>query len=138
MARGGLGKWFNENWVDIGRPKKGGGYHKCGRRKAKKGHKGYPKCVPAAKAARMTKAQIRSAVRRKRSKAQGVGGKPTFVKTMAKRGRKKATRRREIDMALTAKQKKLPKALQKAILAKQKKNGKKKGMKKKKRARKKG
>ena len=22
MARGGLGKWFNENWVDIGRPKK--------------------------------------------------------------------------------------------------------------------
>ena len=42
-------------------------------------------------------------------------------------------------MALTAKQKKLPKALQKAILAKQKKNGKKKNcMKKKKRARKKG
>ena len=42
-------------------------------------------------------------------------------------------------MALTAKQKKLPKALQKAILAKQKKNGKKKnGMKKKQRARKKG
>lgn len=42
-------------------------------------------------------------------------------------------------MALTAKQRKLPKALQKAILAKQKKNGKKKGMKKKKkRARKKG
>ena len=42
-------------------------------------------------------------------------------------------------MALTAKQKKLPKAVQKAILAKQKKNGKKKnGMKKKKRARKKG
>jgi len=43
-------------------------------------------------------------------------------------------------MALTAKQKKLPKALQKAILAKQKKNGKK-GMKKngkKRRARKKG
>ena len=32
-------------------------------------------------------------------------------------------------MALTAKQKKLPKALQKAILAKQKKGGKKKGMK---------
>ena len=42
-------------------------------------------------------------------------------------------------MALTAKQRKLPKALQKASLAKQKKNGKKKGMKKKKkRARKKG
>ena len=45
----------------------------------------YPKCVPAAKAARMTESQRRSAVARKRSKAQGVGGKPTNVKTFAKR-----------------------------------------------------
>mgnify|MGYP003139313971 CR=1 FL=1 len=90
--KGGLRKWFSENWVDIGRPKKGGGYHKCGRRKAKKGRKGYPKCVPAAKAARMTKAQIRSAVSRKRAKKQGVGGKPTNVRTFAKKqnGKKRA------------------------------------------------
>ena len=91
---GGLSKWFGENWVDISRPKKGGGYAKCGRRRAKKGRKGYPKCVPAAKATRMSKAQIRSAVRRKRSKAQGVGGKPTNVRTFAKRGRKRTVRRR--------------------------------------------
>ena len=45
----------------------------------------YPKCVPAAKAARMTESQRRSAVARKRSKAQGVGGKPTNVPTFAKR-----------------------------------------------------
>lgn len=89
---GGLSKWFKQNWVDISRPKKGGGYAKCGRSKAKKGSKGYPKCVPASKAARMSKAQIRSAVRRKRSKAQGVRGKPTNVKTFAKR--KRTTRRR--------------------------------------------
>tara|TARA_A100001011_G_scaffold390223_1_gene473225 strand:+ start:621 stop:914 length:294 start_codon:yes stop_codon:yes gene_type:complete len=89
---GGLSKWFKQNWVDISRPKKGGGYAKCGRSKAKKGRKGYPKCVPASKAARMSKAQIRSAVRRKRSKAQGVRGKPTNVKTFAKR--KRTTRRR--------------------------------------------
>ena len=31
MATGGLTKWFGQKWVDIGRPKKGGGYHKCGR-----------------------------------------------------------------------------------------------------------
>ena len=31
----------------------------------------------------MTKAQRASAVRRKRAKAQGVGGKPTNVKTFA-------------------------------------------------------
>ena len=89
---GGLSKWFKQNWVDISRPKKGGGYAKCGRPKAKKGRKGYPKCVPAAKAARMSKAQIRSAVRRKRSKAQGVRGIPSNVKTFDKR--KRTTRRR--------------------------------------------
>ena len=95
MSRpGGLTKWCGEKWVDIGRPKKGGGYHKCGRRKAKKGRKGYPKCVPAAKAARMSKAQIRSAVRRKRKVKQGVGGKPTNVKTFARRGGRKRTVRR--------------------------------------------
>ena len=33
----------------------------------------------------MTKSQIRSAVKRKRMKAQGVGGKPTFVKTFKKK-----------------------------------------------------
>ena len=43
-----------------------------------------PKCVPKSKAMSMTKSQIKSAVRRKRSKAQGVGGKPTNVKTFAK------------------------------------------------------
>ena len=31
----------------------------------------------------MTSAQIKSAVRRKRNKRQGVGGKPTNVKTFA-------------------------------------------------------
>ena len=34
----------------------------------------------------MTKSQIRSAVKRKRSKPQGVGGKPTNVKTFAAQG----------------------------------------------------
>ena len=87
MARkGGLTKWFGERWVDISRPKKGGGYKSCGRRKAGKG--GYPKCVPAAKAARMSKKQIKSAVRRKRSKKQGVGGRPTNVKTFVRRRRR--------------------------------------------------
>lgn len=81
-ARGGLTKWFKENWVDISRPKKGGGYQPCGRKKA--GSKKYPKCVPASKAARMTPAERRSAIRRKRA-AGNPGGKPTMVKTFAKR-----------------------------------------------------
>ena len=87
--KGGLTKWFEQDWVDIGAPKKGGGYKKCGRSKLEKDRKRkYPKCVPAAKAARMSKGQIASAVRRKRSKKQGVGGKPTNVKTFAATGGK--------------------------------------------------
>jgi hypothetical protein len=86
MKRGGLKKWFSEKWVDIGAPKKGGGYKECGRKSASGSKRKYPKCVPAAKAARMTESQKRSAVVRKRSKSQGVGGKPTNVKTFASKG----------------------------------------------------
>ena len=60
----------------------------CGRKSARKSKRGYPKCVPAAKAARMTPAQRKSAIRRKRAVKQGVGGKPTNVSTFAKRGRR--------------------------------------------------
>jgi hypothetical protein len=84
MKKGGLKKWFQEKWVDISAPKKGGGYKECGRKSASGSKRKYPKCVPAAKAARMTDSQKRSAVVRKRSKAQGVGGKPTNVKTILK------------------------------------------------------
>jgi hypothetical protein len=86
MAKSGLKKWFSEKWVDIGSPKKDGGYKECGRKSAKSSKRKYPKCVPAAKAARMTESQRRSAVKRKRAKAQGVGGKPTNVKTFASKG----------------------------------------------------
>ena len=69
---GGLTKWFKkEKWVDISAPIKGGGYEKCGRSKAKGSKRGYPKCVPSAKAKTMTKAQIRSAVKRKRANPKG-------------------------------------------------------------------
>ena len=82
----GLGKWFGKgpqgDWVDIGAPKKDGKFQKCGRSKAKGSKRKYPKCVPIAKANRMTASQIKSAVRRKRAKKQGVGGKPTNVKTI--------------------------------------------------------
>ena len=86
---GGLNKWFKEKWVDIGRPKKKGKYQPCGRSKAKTSRRGYPKCVPLARARTMSKAQKRSAVRRKRAEAQGVGGRPTRVRTYAKRRKRK-------------------------------------------------
>jgi len=77
-----LTQWFEEKWVDISRPKSGGGFEPCGRADAESGK--YPKCVPAARAARMTPAQIASAVRRKRT-AESSGSrqdkKPNNVST---------------------------------------------------------
>ena len=89
--RGGLTKWFKEDWVDISRPKKGGGFEKCGRTKS--GKKSYPKCLPAAKAAKITPAQRRSAIRRKRA-AGNPGGKPTYVSTFVKRKKRGSKKKR--------------------------------------------
>jgi len=86
MAKNGLKKWFAQNWVDIGSKRKDGSFAKCGRSKQKADAKRkYPKCVPLAKARRMSEGQRKSAVSRKRAKAQGVGGKPTNVKTILKK-----------------------------------------------------
>ena len=46
--KGGLTKWFKEEWVDIGRKKKGGGHAPCGRKKASTKKKGYPSQCPSA------------------------------------------------------------------------------------------
>jgi len=84
--RGGLGKWFDEEWVDISRPKKGGGFEPCGRGDADSGK--YPKCVKKSTAMRMTAEEIDSAVRRKRRAETSEvrdGNKPINVTTFKKR-----------------------------------------------------
>lgn len=80
----GLKKWFNEKWVDISAKKPGGGYKECGRKSASGSSRGYPKCVPAAKAAKMSEGERRSAVARKRS-APNTGPKPDMIKTKIKK-----------------------------------------------------
>ena len=85
--KGGLKKWFNEKWGDISRPLEGGGFHVCGR--ADSDSKKYPKCVPERIAKKMTKEEIKSAVRRKRynetiKAKEGKGRKPVNVKTFKK------------------------------------------------------
>ena len=82
MAKG-LRAWVQEKWVDIGSKRKDGSFAPCGRSKGEK-RKGYPKCVPLAKARSMSEGQRRSAVARKRA-ASNVGPKPTNVKTFAGR-----------------------------------------------------
>ena len=81
---GELKKWVNQKWVDIGAPKKDGKYQPCGRKSSTGSKRKYPKCVPLAKATRMTSSQKASAVKRKRA-AGNPGGKPTNVATFAKR-----------------------------------------------------
>ena len=85
MAKKGLKEWLDEKWVDIGAPKKDGKYQPCGRQKGSK--RKYPKCVPLAKATRMSDSQRASAVKRKRA-AGNTGPKPTNVATFAKRNKK--------------------------------------------------
>lgn len=88
-----LRKWFKDRWVNIGKKKKGGGHPPCGTSGKKRG---YAKCVPASKAARMTKKQKASATRRKRaaqnkkgrggtSSLKGGGKKPIYVSTKPKK-----------------------------------------------------
>ena len=90
-----LKEWFGKgpkgDWVDIGAPKKDGKFQACGRKSAKGSKRKYPKCVPRATAKKMTESQRKSAVARKRAKPQGVGGKPTNVKTFVNKSSKKTS-----------------------------------------------
>lgn len=86
-----LTKWFGEKWVDLSRPLPGGGWAECGRSsaKGKDWRKKYPKCVPLAKAKRMSPSQRKSAVARKRrAMVHAKSGKPTRVSTFANPAKK--------------------------------------------------
>lgn len=86
-----LRRWFKEKWVDVSRKDKDGKHPPCGRGEAKTDSKGYPKCRPSKKVSSktpkttrgMSQSDKKAATRRKRSKPQGVGGKPTMVKAFA-------------------------------------------------------
>ena len=85
MDKTGLDKWVKQKWGDNGSRKKDGSFAKCGRSKQKADSKRkYPKCVPLAKATRMTKGERASAVKRKRA-AGNTGPKPTNVKTFTRK-----------------------------------------------------
>ena len=88
MAKKGLRAWVGENWVDIANKKSDGSYPKCVRSGGEK-RKNYPKCVPAAKAAGMSKSKKATAVRRKQKVEAGgrrADKKPNIAKTLASGG----------------------------------------------------
>jgi len=108
-----LNRWFKEKWVDVSRKDKDGKHPPCGRGKASKSSKGYPKCRPSVKVSSktpktsgsMSEGQKRAATKRKRAKKQGVGGKPTVVKAM--KDEKKGKKGMVMVIAVTAKPKKV-------------------------------
>lgn len=70
-TRSGLTKWFGESWVDLSRPihDEDGelvGYEPCGRKKSGD-PADYPKCRPAKEAMRMSPAEVKDAIKRKRA-----------------------------------------------------------------------
>ncbi len=85
-----LRDWFKEKWVDVSRKDKDGKHPPCGRDDADKSSRGYPKCRPSKKVSSktpktsgsMSAKDKKAATKRKRSKPQGVGGKPTMVKSV--------------------------------------------------------
>lgn len=86
--KGGLRKWFKQNWRDISRTDAQGGHPECGASAGTQGRdkdpqRAYPKCVPAHKAGRMTPSQKKSAVSRKRraERKPGAAGKVVRVST---------------------------------------------------------
>ena len=92
-----LRNWFKSKWVNIGKKDKSGKHPPCGTSGNKKG---YAKCVPAKKAASMSKKEKESATRRKRAaqnksnrggkSSAGQGKKPINVSTHTG-GRKSGT-----------------------------------------------
>ena len=58
-VKGGLTKWFKEDWVDVKTGKE------CGRKSASKSKRPYPSCRPKAVASKMTAAEKKSSAKRK-------------------------------------------------------------------------
>ena len=83
-----LGQWFAEEWVDISRPKDGGGFEPCGRPTGDMSQsdyrRQYPKCLPKSRAERLTDAERQRLIRRKRRSGLPENGKPQMTSSDVK------------------------------------------------------
>ena len=80
-SKGGLTKWFKEEWVDLKTGKE------CGRKSAKKSKRPYPSCRPKAVAAKMTAAE------KAKSKSKKTGPKKVKHDVTASGKRRKPKRK---------------------------------------------
>ena len=113
-----MGRWFKENWVNICEPKINGEYQPCGRHNADLNPNTYPYCRPEIRiddGTPMTvgeiidkhgKSEIKKLCKLKRSKPQGEGGLPYYLRTEAtihNRTSRKTYSREEIKSAINGK-----------------------------------
>lgn len=80
--KGGLKKWFKEDWIDLKTGKK------CGRSGKEKKKRPYPSCRPRAVAAKMTAAE------KQRSKSKKTGPAKVKHDVTASGRRRKTTKKR--------------------------------------------
>lgn len=84
-----LREWFKEEWVDISKPiRENGkivGYEPCGRSEASAEEGGYPKCLPKAKAMKLTEADRIKLIARKRRAGEPTDGKPIMTSSMTEK-----------------------------------------------------
>ena len=59
MAKGGLGKWFGEKWVDVKTGKE------CGRSGSEKATRAYPACRPEKAASKLTSSDKKQMIAKK-------------------------------------------------------------------------
>jgi len=83
-----LSQWFAEEWVDISRPKEGGGYEPCGRPTDEMSEddylEAYPKCLPKSRAENLSEAERQRLIRRKRRTGLPEDGKPVMTSSETK------------------------------------------------------
>lgn len=100
-----LRTWFQEDWVDISKPiRENGtivGYEACGRDEATSEHGGYPKCLPKAKAMKLTEEERQRLIQRKRRAGEPTDGKPVMTSSDVKKasGGKMVLRQDWVDIA---------------------------------------
>jgi hypothetical protein len=84
-----LREWFKEDWVDISKPiRENGkivGYEQCGRAEAEASEGGYPKCLPKAKAMKLSEMDRLKLIARKRRAGTPTDGKPIMTSSMTKK-----------------------------------------------------
>lgn len=97
-----LDRWYTEKWVNVCKPKTGGGYEKCGRKQSK--IKDYPYCRPSVRVNAKTpttvgeikskygKQKLEELCKKKRNQALPKGGKARRISPKETRRTKKSRR----------------------------------------------